>query len=97
VDSDRDGRADGCDPCPLDSHDDSDGASVCDSIDSCPGFDDRNDRNDRDGDGIADGCDPPEPSQCVTGAVGPGVIDDCYATQEPALNSLAGALIRPLP
>jgi hypothetical protein len=56
VDFDNDGIPDGCDPCPLDFSNDSDGDGVCDSNDICPGFDDT---IDTDGDGIPDGCDDP--------------------------------------
>ena len=55
TDSDQDGIADICDPCPEDPLDDSDGDDVCDSADLCPGFDDQ---QDMDSDGIPDGCDP---------------------------------------
>ncbi|MCB9684209.1 MAG: hypothetical protein H6738_00335 [Alphaproteobacteria bacterium] len=42
------------DPCPMDAPDDTDGDTVCDSVDACEGSDDR---VDTDGDGVPDGCD----------------------------------------
>jgi hypothetical protein len=54
VDSDGDGQPDACDPCPADDPDDSDGDTVCDSVDLCAG----DDRIDGDGDGQPDACDP---------------------------------------
>ncbi len=53
-DTDGDGVADACDPCPQDNPDDTDGDSVCDTADLCPGEDDA---QDTDGDGTPDGCD----------------------------------------
>jgi hypothetical protein len=55
LDTDGDGVADGCDPCPSDNPDDPDGDGICQSQDSCPGF---NNNVDADGDGQPDGCDP---------------------------------------
>ena len=49
-----DGTPDGCDDCPNSATGDSDGDSVCDDLDLCPGFDDY---EDIDEDGIPDGCD----------------------------------------
>ena len=40
IDTDDDGVANGCDQCPLDANDDSDGDGSCDSDDICPGEDD---------------------------------------------------------
>ena len=51
-DSDSDGTADGCDPCPNDNPDDTDSDGVCEGVDACPGFDDN---VDTDSDGTADG------------------------------------------
>ncbi len=54
LDSDGDGVADACDPCPTDNPDDSDGDTVCDTDDVCAGGDDT---LDTDGDGIPNACD----------------------------------------
>ena len=54
-DSDGDGVADDCDPCPNDNPDDSDADGVCDEDDDCPGFDEA---DETDAEGVADGCDP---------------------------------------
>jgi hypothetical protein len=61
-DSDGDGVADACDPCPADAPDDSDGDGVCDRQDACPGA---NDQQDGDSDGIPDACAP-----CADGSTG---------------------------
>jgi len=61
----------GCDPCPNDNPDDSDGDGVCDSDDVCPGFDDN---LDSDNDGTPDGCD-----ECATDA---DCQDDDVCTQD---------------
>ncbi len=56
-DSDADGVADSCDPCPYDPLDDVDNDGVCGDVDVCPGSDDTLDDN---GNGIPDGCDLPD-------------------------------------
>jgi hypothetical protein len=56
-DSDADGVADSCDPCPFDFFDDLDADGVCGDLDLCPGFDDAVDENDN---GIPDACEVPE-------------------------------------
>jgi len=74
-----DGIPDGCDVCPADNPDDSDGDGVCDSVDICPGGDDN---VDGDGDGIPDACDafPNDPDNDVDGDLVSGEIDNCPNT-----------------
>jgi hypothetical protein len=55
-DEDHDLKCQNKDPCPLDKYNDRDRKDgVCDGIDVCQGGDDR---EDRDGDGVPDACDP---------------------------------------
>lgn len=54
-DTDKDGRCDDADPCPVDPSDDGDGDGSCDADDVCAG-DDRT--GDPDGDGLCDDVDP---------------------------------------
>jgi uncharacterized repeat protein (TIGR01451 family) len=52
--TDGDSTGNVCDPCPLDSPNDSDADTVCDSQDRCPGSDDR---QDADADTVPNACD----------------------------------------
>ena len=61
LDTDLDGIADGCDVCPDDANDDSDGDGICDSDDICTGDDTS---GDTDNDGLCDDTDV-EPN-CAT-------------------------------
>ncbi|MCG8404364.1 MAG: proprotein convertase P-domain-containing protein [Phycisphaerales bacterium] len=73
-DSDGDGVADVCDPCPLDNPDDTDGDGVCDSNDICPGGDDA---IDTDADGVPDFCDVCPGGDDNVDGDGDGVADFC--------------------
>jgi hypothetical protein len=87
ADEDSDGVPDGCDNCPSDpdktepgicgcgaSDVDSDGDSIADCDDICPGYDDS---ADADADGVPDGCDncPSDPEKIEPGVCGCGVAD----------------------
>jgi predicted outer membrane repeat protein len=76
IDPDGDSVPDGCDLCPLDNPDDTDGDGVCDTDDQCPGADDG---IDSDLDTVADGCDPC-PFDAIDDTDGDGVcesLDQC--------------------
>ena len=73
ADSDGDGVADACDPCPLDNPDDTDGDGGCDSDDICVGDDAT---GDSDGDGFCDDVDLCLGDDASGDADADGVCDD---------------------
>ena len=76
----------GCDPCPFDALDDSDGDGVCDRDDLCDGFDDA---LDADGDTFPDDCDncpnDAQPQQAGTDDDGDGFGRPCDCDDDNAL------------
>jgi hypothetical protein len=75
LDRDGDGTPDASDACPLDNPDDTDGDSVCNSADRCPGGDDR---LDSDADGVPNFCDSC-PASGSGDSDGDGVCNDIDA------------------
>jgi hypothetical protein len=97
VDPDDDGVPSGCDPCPLDARDDSDGDGVCDHVDACPGAQDETcdpgaTDADEDGDGVPDAVDPfPDDDGGGGLQAPPAPPGGCGCASSSSLGSIAGA------